>query len=83
MASLLQWPDDLWHERFVTGPDADRTVRPFLKYARTQIENLCYGTGWEIEYPRDVWRLRNLGIEGEQLSRPVDEGIFTMPPRPP
>ncbi|MFI8829212.1 tyrosine-type recombinase/integrase [Streptomyces sp. NPDC053431] len=31
-------------------------------YARRQVEELQQGRGWEVEYPRDVWRLRQLGI---------------------
>ncbi len=72
MTSLLQWPDDIWRERVLTGPQADRTVRPFLRYARAQVDQLCYGAGWEVEYPRDVWRLRNLGVESPQASLRFD-----------
>jgi hypothetical protein len=32
----------------------------FLVAARRRIEQLAYGRGWSVEYPRDVWRLRNL-----------------------
>ena len=39
-------------------------VRPLLViYARRQVEELHHGRGWDVEYPRDVWRLRNLGID--------------------
>lgn len=26
---------------------------------------LAFGCGWDVEYPRDRWRLRNLSIDGE------------------
>ena len=42
------------------GDDADN-LSAHLR-SRREVENLCYGTGWEVEYPRDTWRLRNLGI---------------------
>lgn len=47
-------------------------VRPFLKYARSCLEQLAYGAGWDIEYPRDVWRLRNLGVHGSQATLHFD-----------
>jgi integrase len=33
-----------------------------LRFACRQIDQLAHGRGWEAEYPRDIWRLRNLGI---------------------
>lgn len=64
MGSLLEWPEAGWRERLQSAPTARKASGPFLAYARRQVENLHYGTGWEVEYPREVWRLRNLGIEG-------------------
>lgn len=32
----------------------------FLLFARDAVESLRDGTGWEVEYPRDVWRLHKL-----------------------
>ena len=32
----------------------------FLVDARDAVESLRDGTGWEVEYPRDVWRLHKL-----------------------
>ena len=34
--------------------------QPFLEYARDAVETLHEGTGWEVEYPRDVWRPHRL-----------------------
>jgi site-specific recombinase XerD len=64
MCSLLEWPEGRWQDQILTGPGADQPARPFLTYARRRIEHLHFGSGWEIEYPRDVWRLRNLGLDG-------------------
>ena len=62
--SLLTWPDEEWLpfvKREVT-PNI-HYVRAFLTHAREQIENLQYGIGWDVEYPRSVWRLRNVGAD--------------------
>jgi integrase len=32
----------------------------FLAFAREMVEALHEGTGWEVEYPREVWRLHRL-----------------------
>jgi site-specific recombinase XerD len=69
--SLLEWPDDLWRERIHADRGA-RAARPFLTYARRQLEHLCYGSGWDIEYPRDTWRLRNLAITGQPANLRFD-----------
>jgi hypothetical protein len=29
---------------------------------------VVHGTGWEVEVPRDVWRLRNLGLHGTRAT---------------
>jgi integrase len=64
MDSLLAWPEDRWREKLLTRPGARKASSAFLAYARAQVENLCHGTGWDVEYPRDTWRLRNLGLVG-------------------
>lgn len=63
MRSMLSWSEETWRERVATGPGADSYARPFLTYARRQLETLHYGAGWEIEYPHSTWRLRNVGID--------------------
>lgn len=35
-------------------------ARAFLDYARDVVEALRDGTGWEVEYSRDIWRLGRL-----------------------
>jgi integrase len=62
VTSLLDWPEESW-QRF---PPARRSCDGWpalLLCARRQIENLKYGRGWEVEYPRGTWRLRNLGFD--------------------
>jgi integrase len=34
----------------------------FLRDAYRRVEALVVGQGWDVEYPRLVWRLRNLGL---------------------
>jgi integrase len=61
-ASLLDRTEQEWREfPPLAGPSASQ-ARALAIQARREVENLCYGTGWDVEYPRDTWRLRNLGI---------------------
>jgi integrase len=69
VASLLDWPMPRWIEFF----DANHAARhaqngqlAFLRYAYRCLEDLLSGSGWEAEFPRDVWELRRLGIEGRK-----------------
>ncbi len=72
VASLLDWPIQQWAEFF----DASHAARhgkngqlAFLRYAYRCLEDLLCGSGWEAEFPRDVWELRRLGIEGRKRLR--------------
>jgi integrase len=72
VASLLDWPIERWIEYF----DAHHAARhgqngqvAFLRYACRCLEDLLCGSGWEAEFPRDVWELRRLGIEGRKRLR--------------
>jgi integrase len=72
VASLLDWTDGQWAAFF----DANHAARhgkngqlAFLRYARQRLEDLLCGSGWEAEFPRDVWELRRLGIEGRKRLR--------------
>jgi integrase len=43
----------------------------FFVYARDAVETLRDGSGWEVEYPRDVWRLAKLpGLKHTAGRRP-------------
>jgi len=57
VSSLLDHSPQRWHE--LAGSKQGMYQR-FLEYARDAIEMLHEGTSWEVEYPRDVWRLHRL-----------------------
>ncbi|TGB09642.1 site-specific integrase [Streptomyces sp. MZ04] len=57
VTSLLDLSEQQWRQK--VGAQADESAL-FLLDARDGLEALRDGTGWEIEYPRDVWRLHKL-----------------------
>ncbi|MFJ5102585.1 tyrosine-type recombinase/integrase [Streptomyces sp. NPDC088554] len=57
VTSLLDPSEQQWRQK--VGAQADESAL-FLLDARDGLEALRDGTGWEIEYPRDVWRLHRL-----------------------
>jgi integrase len=57
VGSLLALSEAQWRARF---GDRRSIYEAFLIYARETVEALHDGTGWEVEYPRDVWRLHTL-----------------------
>ena len=61
--SLLDWSEEEWLAYPPLTQPCAAQPRALVLYARRQIEDLHYGRGWDVEYPRDVWRLRNLGID--------------------
>jgi integrase len=61
-ASVLELSEQQWAARF-PGRCAGEVL---LRYARRQVEDLWRGTGWEAEYQRDLWRLRDLGTPGHR-----------------
>jgi integrase len=60
VSSLLERTDTFWIT-FAT-PRGRNGWRAFVLDAYYRIEALALGQGWDIEFPRPVWRLRNLGI---------------------
>ena len=40
--------------------DRRLAIEAFLIFAHDVVETLRDGTGWEVEYPRDIWRLHTL-----------------------
>jgi len=60
VSSLLEQPEGYWAG--LAAPP-NRGWRAFILDAYRRIEALAFGSGWETEYPRDTWRLRNLGID--------------------
>ena len=57
VTSLLDLSEQQW--RHGAGAQADESAL-FLIDARDALESLRDGIGWEIEYPRDIWRLHKL-----------------------
>jgi len=57
VSSLLDQSARWWTDR--AGPKSNGYAA-FLGFARDSVEMLHEGTGWEVEYPRDVWRLERL-----------------------
>ena len=64
-SSLLEYTETQWRERWAARFHATRSTGsgklPLLIYARRQVELLAFGSGWEGEYGRDIWRLPHLG----------------------
>ncbi len=58
VTSLLGYPAAQWQD--LTAARKNTTYQAFLLFARDVVEALAEGTGWEAEYPRDVWRLHRL-----------------------
>jgi integrase len=67
-ASLLNRDEDAWQQAWKqrcpkrARPAQGDSSRALLIYARRRVEELRVGRGWNVEYPRDTWRLRNLGV---------------------
>lgn len=57
VTSLLDLTEPQWRQS--AGSQVGESAL-FLLDARDALESLRDGTGWEIEYPRDVWRLHKL-----------------------
>ncbi|WP_433207094.1 tyrosine-type recombinase/integrase [Nocardia sp. CA-107356] len=57
VTSLLDLTAQQWRE--LAGPK-EGTYQRFLIFARDAVDTLDIGTGWDVEYPRDIWRLHQL-----------------------
>ena len=70
MSSLLEASEVYWADHAALAPVSSyrRGWRAFVLDARHRVETLAIGQGWDIEYPRAVWRLRNLGIDQTGVS---------------
>jgi integrase len=62
--SLLEASEADWRARIGRPAPLDSNRRALLIYARRRVEDLAAADGWDAEYPRDLWRLRRLGFEG-------------------
>lgn len=75
VASLLDWSEETWTEQFVALGVSHLSSRGLILYARRRVEELLHGGSWEREYPRDVWRLRLLGLHERGVARVRFDGI--------
>lgn len=69
-SSLTEVSEAQWRTRIGRPAPKDSNPRALLCYARRVLADLESGAGWEVEYPRDRWRLRRLGLtEGDRTLR--------------
>ena len=67
-AALLDRDEDAWlqawRQRFLARAQWSNgdSGRALLIYVHRKVEQLHLGQGWDVEYPRDTWRLRNLAV---------------------
>jgi len=71
VTSLLARSEDEWRQ---SARSRVREPVLFLLDARDAAESLRDGTGWETEYPRDVWRLHKLPGITPPSGRPCPRG---------
>lgn len=62
VTSLLDQPEQHWRLFRPTRGGDNHGWAALLCDAHRRVEELAYGRGWDVEYPRDTWRLRNLGF---------------------
>jgi len=62
VASLLDQPEEFWGQFGAPGGVRRGGWRAFALDAYHRVEALAVGCGRDVEYPRDTWRLRNVGI---------------------
>jgi len=58
VGSLLDNDERRWRE--LSAGKAGGWYQGFLLHAHEVVQTLREGTGWEVEYPRDIWRLHTL-----------------------
>ena len=64
VSSLRDGDEQSWREAFTASGRRDSNGRGLLVYAHQRVADLAAGSGWEAEYPREVWQLRRLGHPG-------------------
>ncbi len=68
VTSLLNLSAEQWCE---LAGSKEGTYQRFLAFACDSVETLRDGVGWDVEYPRDIWRLHRLpGLTPSPGKRP-------------
>ena len=65
-----EWNDILLNQ--IRPPKQSTNSRAFLGFAVQQLADLIEGSGWDNEYPRDVWQLHRLGYLSGTTTRQLD-----------
>jgi integrase len=83
VTSLLDWPLERLERQLppVNRSDVNRQLG-FLRYARARLEELQPGSGWEAEFPLDVWDLRRLGLRPPSTTEGTARLRFDRIPQP-
>ena len=76
--SLLERTEEQWAQPGPGGITV-RGGRQFVLDARDRVEHLALGSGWDVEYPRSKWRLRNLGIQPGKNVATIDFAPVSQP----
>jgi integrase len=70
--SLLDHSVEQWNAYLGFSSERGSIERRFLLDAIGYLRDLADGTGWDSEYPRDVWLLRRLGYSGRDAKLRFD-----------
>jgi integrase len=62
LTSLLEVTEQEWAGAHGAGLKKRLGAPAFVRDAYQRIEALAFGRGWQVEYPRAVWRMRHLGL---------------------
>jgi integrase len=68
LTSFMDWSEQTWRHRLTPTNGNKNAQLALALYAHRVLHDLLDGRGWEVEYPRDTWRLRNLGIDGPRAT---------------
>ncbi|WP_157997686.1 tyrosine-type recombinase/integrase [Mycobacteroides stephanolepidis] len=70
--SLTERTPEQWQNEFLTARGDFAEVNRFVRTVSDQLDMLVNGIGWDVEYPRDVWRLNRLGFDAKTESLKFD-----------
>lgn len=81
-ASLLEHDATAWTALFRRHSSSGRrhgNAIAFLRFAVFELADLLDGSGWDNEYPRDVWQLHRLGLTSATATRNLNFGDIKQP----